>query len=434
MNKNIKSLAERDQAVIWHPFTQMKTASPPIPFVRGEAALLFDENDEAYIDAIASWWMNTHGHAHPHIAECLSKQAMQLEHAIFADFTHPPAIELAERLIDKLPDNQARVFFSDNGSTSVEVGLKMCFQYWYNSGQKRTKIIALEGAYHGDTFGAMSVGARNAFSAPFAPFLFDVSFIPAPLPGQEKDSIEALKKELKTGNVAGLIVEPLVQGAGGMLMYRKEALEQLYTACKEHKALIIADEVMVGFGRTGRFFASEHMKTKPDIMCLSKGLTGGTMAFGVTTCTAQIFDAFYSDDKMKTLFHGHSCTGNPLACSVALASLDLFEQQATWDNIARIEQRHHSFADELMEHDLVENLRRCGVILAFDIATGNDTSYFNNVRDKIWEFVIERKVILRPLGNTVYILPPYCITDEQLDKVYQVIRELLAFFQGQNPV
>ena len=424
------SLSERDLAVLWHPFTQMKTAAPPIAVAKGKGAKLWDEDGKVYIDAVASWWMNLHGHAHPAIAEALAKQALELEHVIFADFTHRPAVELAERVLGKLPANQARVFYSDNGSTTVEVALKMAFQYWHNIDQPRRKVIAFEGAYHGDTFGAMSVGGRSAFSEPFAPFLFDVIFVEPPLPGQEKACIanfQALLEDNK-GTIAAFIFEPLVQGAAGMRMYSPDALEAMLQLCKAHEVLAIADEVMTGFGRTGRFWATDYIETKPDIYCLSKGLTGGTMALGITTCTAQIFDAFWSDDKMKTLFHGHSCTGNPLACSVGLASMDLMDMASTWVDIDHIVARHTDFQKRLSRYPNVTNLRQQGVILAFELADTEETSYFNNLRDRIWHFFIERGLLLRPLGNTIYILPPYCITDEELDLVYNGIEELLKAF------
>lgn len=424
----MKSLAKRDQQVVWHPFTQMKTAAPPIPIVKGKGAKLWDDQGRVFIDAISSWWMNTHGHSHPKIAAALKQQADTLEHVIFADFTHAPAVELSERLLGHLPSNQARVFFSDNGSTAIEVGLKMCFQYWYNQGKpQRSKIIAFEGAYHGDTFGAMSVGGRSAFTAPYAPYLFDVLFVEPPVKGREQASLAAMQALLDEhkGEVAGFIFEPLVQGAGGMLMHQPEALDALLGLCKQEEVLCIADEVMVGFGRTGKMFASESLEHTPDIYALSKGLTGGTMAFAITTCTAEIFDAFWSDDRLKTLFHGHSCTGNPLACAVALASLDLMEEEETWNNIRRIEKRHADFAKQIKGHAFVKNLRQHGVILAFDVPNESETSYFNSLRDHIWEFFLDRQLLMRPLGNTVYILPPYCITDEELNLIYEGVLALL---------
>ena len=429
----MSNLSERDSKIIWHPFTQMKTAAAPIAIVKGEGARLYDEAGNVYIDAIASWWTNLHGHAHPHIAAALRNQAETLEHVIFADFTHKPAVELAERLLAKMPQNQARIFYSDNGSTAVEVAIKMAFQYWYNIGKPRKKIIALEGAYHGDTFGAMAVGERSAFSAPFNPFLFDVLFVEAPLPGKEEMALAQLKKVITDHpeQIAAFIFEPLVQGSGGMRMFKAEALDAMLQLCIEEDIILIADEVMTGFGRTGKLWATDYLQNKPDIFCLSKGLTGGTMAFGATTCTAKIFDAFWSDDKLKTLFHGHSCTGNPLACSVALASLDLMEMPQTWENIRRIENAHQNFSKKLLGHPLVKNLRQQGVILAFDIDNAQNTSYFNNLRDRIWQFFINKKLLLRPLGNTFYILPPYCITDEELTKVYNGIEELLSFLEMQ---
>lgn len=430
MNNN---LSERDAQVIWHPFTQIKTAALPIAIVRGEGARLYDEAGNEYIDAIASWWMNLHGHAHPHIADAIRKQAETLEHVIFANFTHRPAVELAERLLSKLPQNQARIFYSDNGSTAVEVGLKMAFQYWHNINKPKTKIIALEGAYHGDTFGAMSVGERSAFSIPFEPFLFNVNFVEAPLPGRAEVALAQLKNFIaeNENDIAAFIFEPLVQGSGGMRMCHPEALEPMLELCRQNGILLIADEVMTGFGRTAKFWATDYMDTKPDIYCMSKGLTGGTMALGATSCTAEIFDAFWSDDKLKTLFHGHSCTGNPLACSVALASMDLTEKPETWASIRRIEAAHKCFSEKIKNHPLVKNLRQQGVILAFDLDNPQQTSYFNNIRDLIWKFFIDRKLILRPLGNTVYILPPYCIADDELEKVYSGIEALLEYFEKQ---
>ncbi len=424
-----KDLVQRDLKVVWHPFTQMKTARPPIPIVKGKGALVFDEDGKAYIDAIASWWLNTHGHGHPYIAEKIYQQALAIEHIIFADFTHHPAVELVERLLEKINGNQARAFFSDNGSTSIEVALKMCFQHWHNLDQPKTKIIAFENAYHGDTFGAMSVGARSAFSAPFAPFLFDVEFIEPPLPGNEQLAIDQMKKALESDDVAGFIYEPLIQGAGGMLMHDPKVLDTLIGLCKAKNVLCIADEVMVGFGRTGKFFGSHWMENQADIMCFSKGLTGGAMALAITTCTDQVFQAFYSSDKWKTLFHGHSFTGNPIACAAALASMDLFDRPETATSLLRIEKQHLEFKEKIKDHPLVTNLRHQGVILAFELQNEGDNSYFSSIRDEIWHFFIDRQIILRPLGNTIYINPPYCITETELNQVYQVIEDLLKHLQ-----
>lgn len=374
---------------------------------------------------ISSWWVNLHGHAHPHIAQCVSAQAQTLEHVIFADFTHPLAVDLAERLLAILPQNQTKVFYSDNGSTAVEVALKMAFQYWHNLGKPRRKLVALENAYHGDTFGAMAVGARSAFTAPFIPFLFDVEYLSIPQVGQEADVLDQAEA-LFTDEVAALIVEPLIQGAGGMMMHEPSLLDELFRLARRQGSLIIADEVMTGFGRTGRLFASDHLAEKPDLMCLSKGITGGTMALGATTCTQAIYEAFLSNDKHKTLFHGHSFTANPLACAAALASMDLLLLPETQANIQRIAQRHAPFAEQLIRQPNVDNVRQRGTILAFDLQAGEQTSYFNNIRDTAYHFLIERGILMRPLGNVLYLMPPYCTTDEQLAYTYQQVGELLT--------
>ncbi|MFD2937853.1 adenosylmethionine--8-amino-7-oxononanoate transaminase [Spirosoma flavum] len=421
MNK----LAERDQAVLWHPFTQMQTAPLPIPIVRGSGSILYDADGREYIDMISSWWVNLHGHAHPHIAKRVSEQLQTLEHVIFAGFTHQPAVELAERLLAILPRNQSKIFYSDNGSTAVEVALKMAFQYWHNLGKPRQKIIAFENAYHGDTFGAMAVSGRSAFTAPFVPFLFDVDYLPVPLPGQEDDVLQRAEA-LFTDEVAAFIVEPLVQGSGGMVMYEPAILDKLVQLARRKGSLIIADEVMTGFGRTGRLFASHYLEGKPDLMCLSKGLTGGTMALGVTSCVQAIYDAFLSDDKFKTLFHGHSFTANPLACTAALASMDLLLLAETQANIQRISQNHTDFASRLATYKTVENIRQHGTLLAFDLNVGEQTSYFNNIRDTAYNFLLERGVLMRPLGNVLYLMPPYCTTDEQLAYTHKQIEELLT--------
>ncbi len=419
------TLPNRDAAVIWHPFTQMQTAPLPIPIVRGEGSLLFDADGHPYLDMISSWWVNLHGHAHPHIAERVSQQLRTLEHVIFAGFTHEPAVELAERLLTILPDNQARIFYSDNGSTAVEVALKMAFQYWHNIGQPRRRVVALEGAYHGDTFGAMSVGGRSAFSAPFAPFLFDVDYLPVPVPGQEA-TVLAQAEQLFADDVAAFIVEPLVQGAGGMVMYEPDVLTTLTQMARKHNTLVIADEVMTGFGRTGKLFASHYLATQPDLMCLSKGLTGGTMALGVTACTATVYNAFLSDDKYRTLFHGHSFTANPLACAAALASLDLLLKPETQAAIERISTRHQVFAETLRQQETVENVRQLGTILAFDLkVAGENSSYFSSIRDLAYNFLLNRGILMRPLGNVLYFLPPYCTTNEQLDEAYAAVLALI---------
>jgi adenosylmethionine-8-amino-7-oxononanoate aminotransferase len=414
------TLSERDQQVIWHPYTQMQTAPAPVGIVRGEGTLLYDEAGNSYLDATSSWWVNIHGHAHPYIAKQLAAQATELQHCIFAGYTHPPAVHLAERLLPILPGHQQRVFYSDNGSTAVEVALKMCIQYWHNKGEKRTKILAFSNSYHGDTFGAMSVSSRSVFTRVFDDFLFDVHFIDTPT----KDNITALKAQIDTlhpSDIAAFIFEPLVQGAGGMLMYEADVFDELLQHCHQHQIMLIADEIMTGFGRTGRNFAMENVTTPPDIICLSKGLTGGSIALGITTCTAEIYNAFLSDSKLKTLFHGHSFTANPLACVIALASLDLFLQPSCAENRERVETQHRQFAAQLKSTPKIKNVRIQGTIIAFEIITDTEDSYINNLADYLHRFFRERRIMLRPLGNTLYIMAPYCITNEQLDMVYKSI-------------
>jgi len=421
-----KSLVERDRDLIWHPYTQMQNAVSHIPIVRGEGVYLIAEDGKKYIDAVSSWWVNIHGHSHPHIAQKVAEQLRTLEHVIFAGFTHPGAIELAERLLNILPSGQSKVFYSDNGSTAVEVALKMCFQYHNNLGDPRTKVLAFNNSYHGDTFGAMAVSSRSAFTRPFEKLLFDVEFIDVPNAG----NIEQLKGQISelASDLAAFIFEPLVQGAGGMLMYEAKYLDELSMHCKKIGILTIADEVMTGFGRTGKLFASDHLLEQADLMCFSKGLTGGTMALGITTCTLDIYNAFLSDDKLKTLFHGHSFTANPVACSAALASMDILLSKETGSSIDMITQSHRDFLIKIKDHPRLKNIRQTGTILAMEWVTSAETSYFNNLRDNLYNFFLDQGIILRPLGNILYILPPYCIKSEQLQYIYAKIEEALERF------
>ncbi|SMC85477.1 adenosylmethionine--8-amino-7-oxononanoate transaminase [Pedobacter africanus] len=417
------SLAERDEKVIWHPYTQMKDPLPHVPVVRAQGVYLFAEDGKKYIDAVSSWWVNIHGHAHPHIAEKVAEQLRTLEHVIFAGFTHEPAVQLAERLLPLLPGDQTKVFYSDNGSTAVEVALKMCLQYWTNTSKARTKIIAFKEAYHGDTFGAMSVSGRSIFTDPFNALLFDVEFIDLPNAG----NIEQLKSRINylSNEVACFIFEPMVLGASGMLMYDAAYLDQLIECCQKHGILTIADEVMTGFGRTGKYFSCEALQNRPDIFCLSKGLTGGTMPLGVTTCNNKMFNAFLSEDKLKTLYHGHSFTANPVACAAALASLDILLEPDTLLNIKRISESHQAFAAKIGGHPKLKNIRQRGTILAMEWETGTDTCYLNGLRNQLYLYFLERGIVMRPLGNILYILPPYVISNEDLEYIYQTILQAL---------
>jgi len=421
------TLSEKDKKYIWHPYTQHKNSDDNITITHAEGAYLFDESGKKYIDAISSWWTNIHGHSHPYIAEQIFKQAQKLEHVIFAGFTHEPAVSLAERLLDLLPSNQNKIFFSDNGSTAVEVALKMTFQYWQNKGKKRSKVVAFKNAYHGDTFGAMSVSGRSTFTNAFESFLFDVVFIDAPVHGKEKNAMKQFEAELikDKDKIACFIFEPLVQGTAGMVIHSSKVLSEMILLCRKKNVLTIADEVMTGFGRTGKFFASDYLTAKADIFCLSKGITGGAMALGVTSCTNDINSAFFSDNKMKTFFHGHSYTANPLACASANASLDLFEKEKTLQKIKKINSKHKTFAGQIKKHVAVKEVRLFGTILAIELKTKNETSYFNSIRDKAYNFFITKGILIRPLGNVIYLMPPYCISDNDLDYIYKSINEFL---------
>lgn len=423
------SLTERDQQVIWHPYTQHKDLLPPIPVVEGKGSLLFDDKGKAYIDAISSWWVNIHGHGHPYIAEKIYEQARQLEHVIFTGFTHEPAVRLAERLLPLLPGDFSRVFYSDNGSTAVEVAIKMAIQYWSNGagggvettrsgGGQRTKILAFRHSYHGDTFGAMSVSERSVFTAPFMDYLFEVVFIDTPTPENISELRSIIRQQ--AGSIACFIYEPLLQAAGGMRIYDAGLLDQLLEEAKQHDILCIADEVLTGFGRTGQLFAGKYLRHTADIICLSKGLTGGTMALGVTAATEKVFRAFLSDDKRKTLFHGHSFTANPLACSAALASLDLLLREECFLQMREITRRNAAFLEALRPFPIVKNARSLGTILAFEINTGKD-EYINAIGPAITREALDAGIYLRPLGNTVYIMPPYCLTEKEMDQVYEFL-------------
>ncbi len=424
------SIPERDRKVTWHPFTHQKEAAYPMNIVKGEGGYLFDESGNKYIDAFSSWWVNLHGHANSYIAEKIYEQAKTLEQVAFSDFTHSQAVILAERLLSHLPKNQTRIFYSDNGSTAVEVALKMAIQYHSNIGKPKRKIIAFENGYHGDTFGSMSVAERNVFNNPFTPFLFEVILIPAPIKGKEQSTLQEFHHTLKSDDVCAFIFEPLVQGAGGMVMYEPEPLEKILQLCKAHQCVTIADEVMTGFGRTGKFWATNYITTKPDIICLSKGITGGFMPLGVTSCAGFIYDAFVSDDKTKTFYHGHSYTANPLACAAANASLDLLEKYELFEHVKYISAFFEKMKKKYENHPDIIDCRSKGTIFAMELKTHEGTSYLNELGKKMGAFFLKRGIIIRPLGNILYFLPPYCITQAQLEELEKCTDEMLASFNN----
>ncbi|TAF34650.1 MAG: adenosylmethionine--8-amino-7-oxononanoate transaminase [Cytophagales bacterium] len=418
-------MLERDQQYVWHPFTPQMRGYEAIPIRSAKGVWLYPYEGEPIIDAISSWWVNLHGHANPILNEALSKQAIDLEHVIFAGFTHAPAVNLAEKILKLFGLPQGKAFFSDNGSTAVEVALKIALQYFYNRDQPRLKIIAFEGAYHGDTFGAMSVGDRNPFNQPFFELLFEVQFLELPTADNHLAVYEKMQAYLSTNDVAAFIFEPLVQGAAGMRMYGAEYLEVLMQMAKKSGAFCIADEVMTGFGRTGAHFASHHLTTQPDLVCLSKGLTGGYMPLGLTLVSEPIYAFFRNQDFLKTFFHGHSFTANPLACAVALASLELLLQPQTQQAITRITSQNQHFAQEIASHKRVREVRTQGTILAIELQNQHQTSYFNEERQDLYRYFLNKGVLLRPLGNVIYTIPPYCTSADELEKVFRTIRHYL---------
>ncbi len=426
----MSDLLRKDKQYVWHPFTQMKTADAPLVIISAKGARLFAADGKSYIDANSSWWVNVHGHGNPVIGEAIAKQFQQLDHVIFAGVTHPSAVELAEQVVHLLGDPFQKVFFSDDGSTAVEVALKMAFQYWHNSGQPKQRILAMEGAYHGDTFGAMAIGQRGYFNEPFEHFFFDVDFLAFP---NEQNSLDELQKAdtlFASGEFAALILEPLVQGSSGMRMYSVDFLEQLVQMAKRHNVLVIFDEVMTAWGRTGQLFAMNHGSVRPDIICLSKGLTGGVLPLGLTVSTDKIYNAFLADEKTKALLHGHSFTGNALSCAAALASIQLFRQNETKANIERISTSHQSFISKLQRHSSIASIRALGTILAVDLKVKDEAGYFSSIRDEAYSFMLSQGILMRPLGNCLFINPPYCIEQAELECIYEALEKFIV----QHPV
>ncbi len=425
----MSGLINRDKKHVWHPFSQHATSGDPLPIVSAKGTLLYDEKGKSYIDANSSWWVNIHGHGHEIIGKAITDQFQELDHVIFANVTHPQAVSLAERITSKLPSHLTKVFFSDNGSTAAEVALKMCVQFWHNKGEEKTLVMALEGAYHGDTFGAMSVGERDLFNKPFEPLFFQAEYLPFPYTDQEDHILEIAEKRFASGNFAALIVEPLIQGASGMRMYSVGFLDRLMQIARKNKVLIIFDEVMTGFGRTGTFFALDQCNENPDLVMLSKGLTAGVLPLGLAVTTEEIFNTFLSDKTERGFLHGHSYTGNPIACAVANASLDIFEQEGTIEKIERMKGANNEVLDLISQEPNVLNPRVCGTILAFEVNTSDRVGYFSGIRDQAYQYALERGVLLRPLGNTIFINPPYCITREEYDHLITVIISFLRSIQ-----
>ncbi len=407
---------------IWHPFTQHALQPVMTPIARSEGAWLEAADGRRILDAISSWWVVTHGHRHPHIVDAIKKQTERLDQVIFAGFTHEPAETLAERLIELAPAGLEHVFFSDSGSTCVEVALKMALGYFRNIGESRSRIVAMEHGYHGDTIGTMSVGARGVFNAPYEPLLFEVDRIPFPQAGAEQRTLDAFEAICRRDPVAALIVEPLILGAGGMLIYGPEVLRELKRICEAYGVLFIADEVMTGWGRTGTLFACEQASITPDIMCLAKGLTGGVLPLAVTLCRDEIFAAHYAKDRTRTFFHSSSYTANPIACAAAVANAEIWHSEPVQERIALLAERQAAHLASLRSNPRIQNARQAGTITAFDFHA-SDAGYLAGIGLHLYDFFLERGVLLRPLGNTVYVMPPYCIEPDELRLVYNAIEE-----------
>ena len=429
MTESVSAVAphwlESDRRHVWHPYTQMLGAPDPLPVVRGEGAHLITHDGRRILDAISSWWVTLHGHAHPHIVAAIARQAAELEQVIFAGVAHEPASLLAARLAAVLPGDISRIFYSDDGSTAVEVALKMCVGLWSNRGEDRRRFLALEDAYHGDTFGAMAVSERSVFTRQFSTLLFDVARLPFPADTDaEERMLAAADAELRTGRIAGAIVEPLLLGAGGMRIWRPEALARLADLCRAHDVPLIADEVMTGFGRTGTMFAVERAGVVPDIICLSKGISGGFLPFAVTACREHIYEAFLSDDRSKALFHGHSYTANPIGCAAALASLEVFDREPVAGRIAAIERVHDERLPGLAGRAGLLSAQVLGTIARFNL-NADRTGYLSDAGRRLIDRSLACGFLLRPLGDVIYIMPPYAISPNELHELYDFLTDEL---------
>ncbi len=417
------TLTERDKKHIWHPLKQHQTHPDSLGIVKAKGCMLTDEHGNEYIDAISSWYTCMFGHCNDYIIDKVHTQMQQLDQVMFSDFTHPAAVELSEKLIDILPDNQSKIFFNDNGSTAVESAIKMALQYYFNKDDKRIDFIAFENGFHGDTFGAMSTSGLSVYNGPFEDFLIDVQRIPTPNKTNHETILKQLQEIVSTKSVAAFVYEPLVQGAAGMKIHDSEGLNKILKFCKENNILTIADEVMTGFGKTGKNFASDYMDTKPDIICLSKALTGGMVPMAITSCTQKIYDAFLSNDIAKGYFHCHTYSANPIGCAASIASIELLTSDEIQKNIQHISIEHEKFSARIKNHPKVKTTRQLGVIFALDLDTNMDR--YGALRDVLLTSFMKEGVFLRPLGNTIYIQVPYVISSKQLNKVYTTIEKVL---------
>lgn len=420
------TLQERDKKHLWHPLKQHQTHPDSLGIVKAKGCILTDENGNEYIDAISSWYTCMFGHCNDFITTKVYKQMQTLDQIMFSDFTHEPAVKLSEELIKILPENQNRIFFNDNGSTAVEAGIKMALQYYFNKSEKRNTFVAFENGFHGDTFGAMSVSGLSVYNGPFEDFLMDIKRIPIPDGNNNQAILKQLQQIVSENSIAGFIYEPLIQGAAGMKIHNAEDLDPILQFFKNHNILTIADEVMTGFGKTGNNFASDEISTKPDIICLSKALTAGLVPMAITSCTEEIYNQFLSNDIAKGFFHCHTYSANPIACSAALASIELLQSDEIQKNIQYISDSHKLFINKIANHPKVTTTRSKGVILAIDLKT--NAGRYGTLRDQLLKLFMDKGVFLRPLGNTIYIQPPYIVTEQQLQKIYTTIEEVLDTF------
>ncbi|ODT06270.1 MAG: adenosylmethionine--8-amino-7-oxononanoate transaminase [Mesorhizobium sp. SCN 65-20] len=410
------------RSAVWHPFTQHATEPKPPLIARTEGAYVETSDGKRILDAISSWWVVTHGHRTPRIVEAIRSATETLDQVIFAGLTHEPAERLASALVEMAPAGLDWVFYSDSGSTSVEVALKMALGFHRNNGDARSRIVVMEHSYHGDTIGTMSVGERGVFNAAYNPLLFEVDTIPFPAPGREQETLDRFEALSRDGKAAALIVEPLVLGAGGMLMYPARVLTELKRIADRSGTLLIADEVMTGWGRTGTMFACEQAGIAPDILCTSKGLTGGSVPLAATLATDAVFRAHFSTDRAKTFFHSSSYTANPIACAAALANVEIWRNEPVAERVTALSRMQADKVARFRDDPRFENIRTTGTIAALDLRVGK-AGYLAEVGPKLRAFFLERGLLVRPLGNVIYVLPPYCVTSTELDRLYDAVDE-----------
>ena len=438
MKEDLIDWVDQDRNFVWHPYTQMQTAPSPIPVEGAQGVFLQTRDGRRLLDGISSWWVNIHGHNHPSLNRALKAQVSQLGHVLFAGCAHEPAARLASELVRRTPQGLTRVFFSDNGSTSVEVALKMCYQYWKNRVEKRDLFISLQHAYHGDTLGAMGVGGVNAFRAQYADLLvkrletYSPTCLSCPV-GKVRSSCQVecsdrLHQLLQESGhrVAAVIVEPIVQGAGGMIIWPVEFLNLVRELTYRHEIPLIADEVFTGFGRTGKMFACQHGPVTPDLMCLSKALTGGYLPLAATLVTEPLYQAFLSEDRGRAFLHGHSFTANPLGCAVALESLALFDRKRRLERVAELEKLFHERLSQIKKLPGVRDVRGIGALAVVELEVVCEEGYLDSRSPILVQAFLEKGLLLRPLGNVLYFLPPYVISDQEAHWAFDIIEDVLS--------